>query len=119
MHEAPPLPAVLEHLRRLAPLDGGREQSSHPGIRGVPRHAGAVHVVVPERDSGASASPCPRRGEMFLRELAQCVDAAGVRRSVLGRERWEEDGAVVRIAGVEEARGEIGLPPRRGPHALP
>lgn len=56
---------------------------------------------------------------MFLRELAQCVDAARVRRSVLGRERWEEDGAVVRVARFEKAGGEIGLLPRRGPDASP
>lgn len=106
VHEVAHLPAVLEDLRPLAPLEGGAEHRCDPGVGGVARHARAVDVVVAQGHRPGAGLTHPRRGVVLLRELARGIAAARVEAGVLGdqrpRERLRADGAVVvEVPGLE------------------
>ena len=81
VHEVAGLAAVLEDLRRLAALERGAEQRRDAGVRGVPRHPGAVDVVVAQRHRRGAGLAHPRRGVVLLGDLAGGVDVRGSSRA--------------------------------------
>ena len=115
MNEVAPLLAVLVDLRRPASLERGPEDRRHPRVRRVPRHPGAVDVVVPQRDRGPAGHPGPGSGQMLLGELAGRVGVAGVQRGVLGDGGHGEGRRAPRAAGLEPGRLQIAHLPRGRP----
>ena len=119
VHEVAHLPAVLEHPRRLAALQRGAEDRGDAGVRRVPRHAGPVHVVVPQRDDCPVGLPGPSGRVVLLGDLAGGVRAPrGERRRLL--DHLPAERAVARRAVVLEVAGlQCGYRPRgRLDHAV-
>src|SRR5581483_7973740 len=64
--EIPRLAPVFEDDRRPPGGEGAAEDRGHTGVRRVPRHPGAVHVVIAQRHHGGARRPAPQAAEVFL-----------------------------------------------------
>jgi hypothetical protein len=115
VHEIATLAAVFEDPRRSPVLQAGAEDRGDPGVRGVARHPGAVHVVVAEPDRGPAGHPRPARRQVLLRDLARRVGVARVERGVLGDRRRGQRLRAPRAARLEAPRGQVGRITGRGP----
>jgi hypothetical protein len=115
--EVTPLAAVLEYPRRDPVLQAGPEDGGDPGVGGVPRHPGAVDVVVPEPDRGPAGHPGPARRQVFLRHLAGGVGVARIERRVLGDRGRGQRLRALRAARLEAPRVQVGRITGARPHA--
>jgi hypothetical protein len=116
MHEVAPLPAVLEHLRRLTATQCGQEDGGDSGVRRVHRQTRSVHVVIPQRRNAAAGHPGPRRGQVLLPEFACGVGVARIHRRGLADQRGREPLAAQRAGWLEPTRRQIGFGARAGRH---
>ena len=109
VHEVAPLAAVLEDPRRAPGLQRGPEDRRDAAVRGVPGHAGPVHVVVAQRDHACrrSAGPTPRPGapgRAWWRRRRCAGRAARPRRPAPASSGSPQAGQ----ARLEPARGQVG-----------
>ena len=100
--EVAELTAVFVHLGRLPAFERAAEDARDPGVGGVPRHSGSVHVVVSQRGDGdACVFACEGVAEVLLVELRCCVDVSRVEVGVLGNRNGYERASALRACRLE------------------
>jgi hypothetical protein len=116
VHEVPALASVLEHPGRLAAGERRAEEGRHPGIGGVARHPGAVHVVVPQRHGRPARAPGPRGHQVLLGQLGRRVHVPGVGGGLFTDQAGGEVPPALGAPRLEPARVEVGHGPWARPH---
>src|SRR5690606_11516568 len=100
----------------LAPGEGGAEEGSDTGVRGVTGHPGAVHVVVAQGRRRPAGAAGPGGGQVLLGQFRRGVYVAGVGRGVLADQAGAQALPALRAGRLEPARVEIGGGPWSWPY---